>query len=276
MLILLSPAKTLDFESAIPSFASSTQDPSLLKGSQELIKTLKNYSEAELAKLMGLSDKLSKLNVERYQAWTGQGQRPALFAFKGDVYQGLQAETMDEALVAEAEKSLRILSGLYGTLSPLTHIEAHRLEMGTKLATKKAKNLYQFWGEQVTKQLQKALQHSLDQPDQQATVINLASQEYSKVVQWKSLDAQVITPVFKDEKNGKYKVISFYAKRARGLLARHLLETQAQNSAKNLAQNTQKALESFACAGYFYDPVGSTSEAPLFSRSEANRLQYSS
>ena len=273
MLILLSPAKTLDFESAIPSFASSTQAPSFLGGSRELIQTLREYSEIDLSKLMGLSDKLSKLNVERYQTWTGEGERPALYAFKGDVYQGLNAESMSAEVLGSAERSLRILSGLYGALSPLNGIEAHRLEMGTRLATKKAKNLYQFWGEKVTDLLKGDLE---SQESDRPIIVNLASQEYSKVVQWKKLDTQVITPVFKDEKNGKYKVISFYAKRARGLLARHLLEVQTEQDQVLSAQNIKRVLESFTSAGYLYDPAGSTSEAPLFLRSEANRLQYSS
>ena len=272
MLILLSPAKTLDFESAIPSFASSIQVPRFLSESRELIQTLKTYNEADLSTLMGLSDKLSKLNVERYQSWTGDGERPALYTFKGDVYQGLDAKSMSAELLASAEQSLRILSGLYGALSPLNGIEAHRLEMGTRLATTKAKNLYQYWGEQVTEYLQASLSKQTSNPP---IVINLASQEYSKVVQWKNLDARVFTPIFKDEKNSKYKVISFYAKRARGLLARHLLEVQASQTEALSAQNIKRALESFTSGGYFYDPAGSTSEAPLFFRSEANRLQYS-
>lgn len=272
MLILLSPAKTLDFESAIPSFASSTQAPNFLSGSRELIQTLRTYNEADLSKLMGLSDKLSKLNVDRYQAWTGEGKRPALYTFKGDVYQGLDAGSMNTKVLASAEKSLKILSGLYGALSPLNGIEAHRLEMGTRLATQKAKNLYQYWGAQVTEHLRA----SLSSPNKtKPIIINLASQEYSKVVQWKKLDVEVFTPVFKDEKNSKYKVISFYAKRARGLLARHLLEVQASQTETLSLQNIQRALESFTSGGYCYDPAGSTSEAPLFLRSEVNRLQHS-
>lgn len=265
MLILLSPAKTLDFTTPIPSFISSTQEPTLMKESQELIEVLKSYNETKLSDLMGLSPKLSALNVSRYQDWKGSGQKPAVYAFKGDVYQGLDAGSMNEEVTKRAEKSVRILSGLYGSLSPLTTIEAHRLEMGTRLPTKRGKNLYDFWGDRVTRDINQALEQLV-----QPTIVNLASKEYSRVIQWKTIKVPVITPVFKDEKNGTYKVISFFAKRARGLLTRHLLEIE------NAEQNIQGALADFTTAGYIYDPTGSTPKAPLFIRSEANRLQHSS
>lgn len=266
MLILLSPAKTLDFETTVPSFAQSMHQPSFLKQSKDLIKHLKELDSPQLAKLMKLSDKLAQLNVDRYQSWKGQGQRPALYTFKGDVYQGLAADTMTADLFAKAEKHLVILSGLYGLLHPATAIEAHRLEMGTSLSTKKGKNLYQFWDKRLTQKLKENLSQHKD-----PVVINLASQEYSKSVDFKALQANVITPVFKDEKNGKYKIISFYAKRARGLLARHLLECQLDQELSVQAQNEIKGLLSFTSEGYRYDPTGSTPTAPLFIRSEADR-----
>lgn len=264
MLILLSPAKTLDFDTPIPSFVHSVQAPMLLEESEQLIGILKTYDEAKLSDLMGLSAKLSTLNVSRYQTWTGIGSRPAIYAFKGDVYQGLDAHSMSAEVTEKAESSLLILSGLYGTVTPLTAIEAHRLEMGTGLKTKRGKNLYEFWGTRVTEEINKKLTQQTE-----PVLVNLASQEYSRVIQWKDLTTQVITPVFKDEKNGKYKVISFYAKRARGLLARHLLESDMAE------QNTQRALVAFTSGGYVYDPTSSTPKAPLFMRSEASRLHHS-
>ena len=265
MIILLSPAKTLDFESEPSLMELPTKPPSLLDQSRELIKRLQGFSEAQLSELMGLSDKLSKLNVKRYQQWSGEGSKPAIYAFKGDVYQGLNAQSMSRELIDVAERRVLILSGLYGALSPLTQIEPHRLEMGTKLETKYGKNLYQFWGEIVTEEVNKALASNASQQ-----VINLASKEYSKVIKSAKLNAKVITPVFKDEKGGQYKIISFFAKRARGLLTRHLLEVGGETT-----QNKQRDFESFTSAGYRFNPDGSTLEAPLFLRSEADRLQYS-
>ena len=270
MMIILSPAKTLDFKSDIPSIDLSLNSPRLIEDSRLLIRRLREFSEAQLSELMGLSAKLSSLNVSRYQEWSGEGSRAALYAFKGDVYQGLNAETMDQALVELAERQVMILSGLYGGLSPLTGIEAHRLEMGTKLSTERGKHLYDFWGEKVTNLLNESLSSSASD-----LVVNLASKEYSRVVKQKLLKARVVTPVFKDEKNGTYKIISFFAKRARGLLTRHLLEytLKVGEEAMKELQNEQRALESFAAEGYVYDPKGSTPEAPLYLRSEAARLQ---
>lgn len=254
MLILLSPAKTLDFQTS----AQPQGEPPLLSQSRQLIGALKKYSAADLGQLMKLSETLATLNVSRYSEWTGVGQKPALYAFKGDVYRGLDPESMSEAALERAERQLLILSGLYGVLPAMAGIEPHRLEMGTALPTRRGQGLYQFWGERITEHLNEALAREGSE-----VVVNLASQEYFKSVNTSGLNCPVITPVFRDEKAGKYKVISLFAKRARGLLARHLLERGETN--------IERGLQSFTSEGYRYDPTGSTPEAPLFVRAEADR-----
>ena len=268
MMILLSPAKTLDFESALPFDDLPLSSPQLIADSRLLIARLRKLNESQLGKLMSLSENLSRLNLNRYQEWSGEGERAALYAFKGDVYQGLEAESMDRDLIEFAERHVKILSGLYGAITPLTAIEAHRLEMGTKLTTRRGKQLYDFWGDKVTELLNEAISTSATE-----LVINLASNEYSKVIKHTQLNARVITPIFKDEKSGQYKIISFFAKRARGLLTRHLLEHSKilGEEAMKETQNIKRGLESFTAEGYVYDPSASTPETPLFLRSEAAR-----
>lgn len=223
MLMLISPAKALD-ESPAPSEVPISQ-ASFLSQAQSLIKVLKPMGPVDLQQLMGLSEKLAELNYERFQAWhcpfDVKVAKPAMLLFKGDVYQGLDALTLEADALNYCQNHLRILSGLYGLLKPLDAILPYRLEMGTSLVTPKGKNLYAFWGTQLTEVLNQQLA-------EQSTrwVVNLASNEYFKVIQPKALDAPVITPQFKEWKNGQAKIVSFYAKRARGLMARYAAVNQ--------------------------------------------------
>jgi hypothetical protein len=237
MLTVISPAKTLDFESEATTEKFS--QPAFLKTSQQLIDGLKKCSVQEIASLMSISDKLAGLNVARYQEWqtpfSPDNAKQAVLAFKGDVYTGLDAETLDAKGLDFAQTHLRILSGLYGVLKPLDLMQAYRLEMGTKFGVNGKKDLYQFWGSQIREALSEeaALQDKI--------LINLASNEYFKAVQAKKLDARIITPVFKDWKNGQYKMISFYAKKARGLMSRFIIDKQI---------NEPEALKAFDYEGY--------------------------
>jgi uncharacterized protein len=220
MLTVISPAKTLDFESK-PHTTYHSQ-AAFLAQSQLLINDLKKLSTNDVASLMKLSDKLAGLNAARFYQW----QRPfdldnakqAILAFKGDVYTGLDADTLDDVSLEFAQQHLRILSGLYGVLKPLDLMQAYRLEMGTKFANSKATNLYQFWGSQIGEFLE------ADPAMNDGILINLASNEYFKAVNAKKLNARIITPAFKDWKNDQYKIISFYAKKARGLMARYIID----------------------------------------------------
>ena len=215
MLYLLSPAKTLDYDSEAPSLRATM--PRFLDQSEELAEVMKKMKPVQLEKLMSISSKLAALNAERFDDWRSDYSRPearqSILAFKGDVYQGLAVEDWQTEDFSEAQKSIRILSGLYGILRPLDLMLPYRLEMGTKLSTPRGKNLYDFWSDTLTKNLNKDLNAKGD------AVINLASNEYFSAVQPKDLKAPVITPVFKDWKNGKLKIISFYAKKARGMMA---------------------------------------------------------
>lgn len=237
MLTVISPAKTLDFET--PATTEKYSQPAFLKQSQQLIDGLKKLSAQEIASLMSVSDKLAGLNVARYQEWqtpfTPDNARQAVLAFKGDVYAGLDAETLNQKGLDFAQNHLRILSGLYGVLKPLDLMQAYRLEMGTKFGVKGAKDLYAFWGGQIREALQSepALKDKV--------LVNLASNEYFKAVDAKKLDATIITPVFKDWKNGQYKMISFYAKKARGLMSRFIIDKQI---------NQPEALKDFDYDGY--------------------------
>ena len=218
MIIVISPAKTLDFDTA-PVTREYSQ-PRFLEQSQQLINDLQTLSATDIASLMKLSDKLSGLNMARFQTWSRpfdlDNAKQAVLAFKGDVYTGLNADTLDAAGFAFMQKKLRILSGLYGVLRPLDLIQAYRLEMGTKFANIKGKNLYQFWGGQLRESIEAELTDGI--------LINLASNEYFKAVEAKKLKARIITPVFKDWKNDQYKIISFYAKKARGLMTRYIID----------------------------------------------------
>ncbi|MBF4985009.1 peroxide stress protein YaaA [Nonlabens mediterrranea] len=222
MKILLSPAKTLDYKTELPIEAST--QPIFIKEALKLNKVLKKLSVKELGDLMHISEALAELNYQRNQSFsqefTNQNSRPAVYAFAGDVYTGLDAYHIDRAYVDQMQSTVRILSGLYGYLKPLDLLQPYRLEMGTKLPVGNHKNLYSFWKEIVTPSLNKEI-------DDNEVIVNLASNEYFKVIDKKNLKGQLISPVFKDYKNGKLKVISFFAKKARGSMARFLIESNA-------------------------------------------------
>ncbi|WP_256853071.1 peroxide stress protein YaaA [Pantoea sp. Fr+CA_20] len=221
MLMVISPAKTLDYES--PLATQRFTQPALLEKSQQLIKIARKLSPAQVASLMSISDKLAHLNAERFNSWQPdfslENARQAILAFKGDVYTGLQAETFSEKDFDFAQDHLRMLSGLYGLLRPLDLMQPYRLEMGIKLANPAGQDLYSFWGDLLTEKLNDALASQRDD-----VLINLASDEYFKAIKPKKLHARLIKPVFLDEKNGKFKVISFYAKKARGLMSRYIIQ----------------------------------------------------
>ncbi len=257
MLTVISPAKTLDYETALPT--QKTSQPTFQSDSAELIEVLRQYTPAKLAGLMKLSEKLAHLNVDRYESWqlghTKKNARQAIFAFKGDVYMGLDAYSFSQPDCLFAQEHLRILSGLYGVLRPLDLMQPYRLEMGTKLATDRGDNLCDFWGGKVTGVLNKQLKKNGDD-----VLLNLASNEYFKVLQPKSLQARVISPVFKDQKNGKYKIISFFAKKARGVMSGWLIRNQITD---------WKQLKQFAETGYRYSAKESTDDKPVFLRKES-------
>lgn len=226
MLIVVSPAKTLDYETP-PTTQSHTQ-PQFLEHAQQLIAELKALSVQDVAELMKLSDKLASLNVARYESWTPEFTREnakqAVLAFKGDVYTGLDAESLSEEQLQFAQAHLRILSGLYGVLKPLDLMQPYRLEMGTKFSNSRGKNLYEFWGNIICDQLNNELAAT-----ESPVLINLASNEYYKAAKEKNLNARIITPAFKDWKGGQYKMISFYAKKARGLMTRYIIENRIED-----------------------------------------------
>ncbi|WP_252176766.1 peroxide stress protein YaaA [Endozoicomonas sp. 4G] len=257
MLFVVSPAKTLDYDTT--PVTDTFSQPEFLDQSQNLINQLCELSPADIGSLMSISDKLSQLNVARYQAWqqpfTPENAKQAVLAFKGDVYTGLDAETMNAGQFDYAQKHLRILSGLYGLLKPLDLMQAYRLEMGTKFANSAGKDLYAFWGEQITDKLNEEIATQKDD-----ILVNLASNEYFKAVKPKCLQGQIITPVFKDWKGDKYKIISFYAKKARGLMCRYAIDN-----------NLQKVddLKAFDYEGYRYNEAMSTDKEWVFIRKEA-------
>ncbi len=254
MLIVLSPAKTLAMETLPTTIKSSL--PEFIAHSAQLIDTLKTFSPAQVASLMHISDPLAALNFDRYASWseefTPQNAKQAVLAFNGDVYAGLAAATLNAAQLDYTQSHVRILSGLYGVLRPLDLMQPYRLEMGTRLATARGKNLYAFWGDAVTKSLDAVLRKR-----NYSSLVNLASEEYFKVVKPDLLSVPVITPVFKDWKNGKYKIISFYAKRARGMMARF---------AALHAVTQPEQLQNFDMEGYAFDADGSSTHNWLFRR----------
>ena len=256
MLIVVSPAKTLDYETPLPSLRATR--PRLLDDSAELVERARALSPADIAGLMKVSDKIAHLNAERFARWSRpfdkSNARPALFAFKGDVYTGLDVARFDGDDLKAAQQRLRILSGLYGLLRPLDLMQPYRLEMGTRLDNSRGKDLYQFWGETITDQLARDMKAAGTD-----VLVNLASNEYFKSVHPKRLPGPVIEPVFQDEKNGQYKVISFYAKKARGLMAAWILR-------KGI--DTPAGLKKFREAGYRYDKEASTDSRPVFRRGE--------
>lgn len=256
MLIVVSPAKTLDYDS--PLATESFTQPELTDHSAELIEVCRELTPAQIASLMKVSDKIAGLNAARFAEWqpefTTDNARQAILAFKGDVYTGLAAETMNDEQFAYAQQHLRMLSGLYGLLRPLDLMQPYRLEMGTKLANPRGTNLYQFWGSIITDKLNQALAEQGDD-----ILINLASNEYFKAVKPKQVAGKIITPVFKDCKNGTYKVISFYAKKARGMMARYIIDNQVDSVEK---------LQQFDTAGYYFVPAESTTTELVFKREE--------
>lgn len=256
MLMVISPAKTLDYTT--PLATSRYTQPALLEKSQQLIAVARDLSPAQIASLMSISDKLALLNAQRFNDWqpefTPDNARQAILAFKGDVYTGLQAETFSEADFDFAQQHLRMLSGLYGVLRPLDLMQPYRLEMGTKLANPAGKDLYSFWGETLTQALNEALAAQGDD-----VMINLASDEYFKAVQPKKLQGRLIKPIFLDEKNGKFKIISFYAKKARGLMCRYIIENRLQQA---------EQLKQFDLESYFFDEENSRADEWVFKRHE--------
>ena len=254
MLAVISPAKRLDFKA--PSTSARYSLPVFLDESKQLIKVLRNKSPADISRMMNLSSNLADINYQRYAAWQtpfdSGNAKPAALAFKGDVYLGLQAESFSPGDFAWAQNHLRILSGLHGILKPLDLIQPYRLEMGTKLTVGRRRNLYDFWGSKVTDALNEVLN-----TQKRPILINLASHEYFGVVKPEKVDARIITPSFKDLKNGRYKFLSFYAKKARGLMARYIIDGQI---------NEAEGIKHFSSEGYSYNPSLSNEDEWVFSR----------
>jgi len=226
MLIVVSPAKKLDYDTPAKTKTSTT--PDFLDQSQILIDRLRQFSAIDIAELMHVSMKIAELNFDRYEGWSlplsKDNAKQAMFAFKGDVYTGLDADSFSAADIKFAQKHFRMLSGLYGLLRPLDLMYPYRLEMGTKLDNERGKNLYEFWGSTITDAINKQLKSSKSD-----TLINLASNEYFKSVKTKEVNGEIITPAFKEYKNGEYKMIGIYAKKARGLLSRYIIQNQLSN-----------------------------------------------
>ncbi len=254
MLAVVSPAKTLDYDSEVQT--SEFTRPRHLKQSQLLINRLRDFSALDLTELQHVSSKIAELNFERNHQWKTpfnlKNARQALFAFKGDVYTGLDAYTMNEENIQFAQDHLLILSGLYGVLRPLDLMQPYRLEMGTKLETSAGKNLYEFWDMQITDAINKQLKYSKSD-----TLINLASNEYFKSVKTRNINGQIITPAFKDYKNGQYKMIGFFAKKARGLMARYLIDHQLTDP---------DSLKDFDTEGYQFNTKLSDEKNWVFTR----------
>ncbi|HLO64982.1 MAG TPA: peroxide stress protein YaaA [Azonexus sp.] len=257
MLIFLSPAKSLDYKTP-PHVATHTQ-PAYLKQSETLIRQLRKLSPADIAQLMDLSDPLALLNFNRYADWslpfTPDNAKQAVLAFDGDVYDGLSAKTLSADDLDFAQRHVRILSGLYGLLKPLDLVQPYRLEMGTRFANKAGKDLYAFWGETLLK----AINAELDAAER-PVVVNLASEEYFKAAVGRKIQGEVIQPVFEDWKNGKYKIISFYAKRARGLMTRYAVLNRLRQPEK---------LQDFDYDGYAFAPEASDKTTWVFRRRAA-------
>lgn len=246
MLLLISPAKSLDFERPVPALPHS--QPDFLTHAARLISVLREKTPAQIASLMSISDQLAALNVARFAEWappfTPANARQAVLAFNGDVYEGLDAWSLSAAQMDFAQQHLRILSGLYGVLRPLDLMQAYRLEMGTRLSNPGGKDLYAFWGETITQTLNAQLQ-ALAAAGEAPVVVNLASEEYFKSVQPKKLAGRLITPVFEERKGEGYKIVSFYAKRARGLMSRYVIANGIQDV---------EALKGFDTEGYVFEP----------------------
>ena len=256
MLMVISPAKTLDYTS--PLATDKYSQPRFLEQSSQLIEILREFSPSELAELMKLSDKLAGLNVARFTEWqpefTLDNARQAILAFKGDVYTGLDAASLSAADFDYAQQHLRILSGLYGVLRPLDLMQPYRLEMGTRLENSEGKNLYEFWGERLTDSLNQCLAEQ-----KTSVLLNLASNEYFKAVKPKQLNGTLINVDFKDLKNDQYKIISFYAKKARGVMARYVIQHKI---------DSVEALKNFTEQGYYYSAEQSKPDHLVFLRDQ--------
>ncbi|XOV82308.1 MAG: peroxide stress protein YaaA [bacterium] len=254
MLAIISPAKTLDFDSKLTTRKGTI--PEFVSESAELINSLRKYEPGQLSRLMKISDNLAELNHRRYHEWTpafeAQSARPALLAFKGDVYLGLQAQELSARDLTWAQKHLRILSGLHGVLRPLDRIHPYRLEMGTPLCTGKGGNLYEFWGNKVTQAVNQALAEQA-----RPVLVNLASQEYFNVIDPNAINADIINIHFKEEKDGKLKFLSFYAKKARGLMARYMIDKRVK---------TLQGLRAFDYENYAYNETLSSRHDWVFTR----------
>jgi len=266
MLVVISPAKRLDFDppGTVPGSVpdKSLTQPDFLADAQSLVDTLSDYTPRRLTNLMGISKSLAELNAARYsefqQPFTRANAKPAILAFKGDVYLGLQAETLKNADLAWAQQHLRILSGLYGVLRPLDLMQAYRLEMGTRLKTPRGKDLYDWWGEQVTHSLNATLDAQPKSSRRDGNVlINLASNEYFGAVREDSLNGQVLNVTFKDLNKGKYKVLSFFAKKARGYMTNYIITQRCKTIAD---------LKNFAVEGYAYCEDSSSNNELVFLR----------
>jgi hypothetical protein len=258
MLAILSPAKTLDFDS--PLVTDQHSAPEFTKDSAALIKTLRKLEPADIGSLMGISDKLATLNHDRYAQWSAKfdensGARASILAFKGDVYLGLSAQTMSKQDFTWTQKRLRVLSGLHGLLRPLDRIHPYRLEMGTALANARGKDLYQFWGGKVTQALNETLAEQRSK-----VLINLASNEYYKVVQPENIDGRIVTINFKEWRREAYRFVSFSAKKARGLMARYMIDQRAEKA---------DDLKTFNVEGYAYNEELSSEHEWIFTRSIA-------
>ncbi len=256
MLAVISPAKSLDLE-PVQRSVEHTQ-PELLAEAKKLISVMKTHSESDIAKLMKISDKLAALNHERYQQFktpfTEKNAKQAIFAFRGDVYQPLELDAWKKPELTYAQKHVRILSGLYGVLRPLDLMQAYRLEMGTKLKTERGKSLYHFWGSMITDSLNDALGQQRGRQ-----LVNLASNEYFDSVRTADLEADIVTPVFKDLKKGKYVIVSFYAKKARGMMVNYMVRNRLKKP---------EELQGFDVAGYAFNAELSNESTYTFTRDE--------
>ena len=259
MFFVLSPAKNLNEKD--PSPVSSFTLPDLLPEAEILMQELRQLAPQQIAELMHVSDKIALLNAERNAAWhtpfTPENAKQAVFMFNGDVYEGIAADTLKPEQIDYLQQHVRLLSGLYGILRPLDLMQPYRLEMGTAFANTRGKNLYEFWGDKITDLLNQTLKQAGSD-----VLINLASQEYFKSVNTKKLNARLITPIFKDEKNGKYKIISFYAKRARGLMVRYAAEHGITDP---------EMLKNFDYEGYSFNEAASNEAEWVFMREEQSK-----
>jgi cytoplasmic iron level regulating protein YaaA (DUF328/UPF0246 family) len=260
MLMVVSPAKTLDFDVRVTG--EPFTEPEFMGDAESLVRTLRRKSAPQLMELMKISPDLAKLNRKRFRDWERPFQtenaKPALFVFRGEVYQGLDSDSLKQRDLEAAQNQLRILSGLYGVLRPLDLMQAYRLEMGTKLGTRRGKDLYTFWGDRITLSLKKTLDRM-----QKPTLVNLASEEYFRAVRTPVLQYPVITPVFQEEANGRLRVLGMFAKRARGLMARFAITNQLRDP---------EGLKEFCAEGYRYNPDLSNATRWNFTRPQPPRV----